>query len=205
MTKQLKINYLWLFTLTILFTACNEDIVNDSSDGSVVTKLGFLISNKNEATNIDSIYCVLSLPNSDEYYIFQRNKYNNERFDIIFPTSIPEKNFHTDYFDGLTLTDNSVKIAIASFYAHSSSSLSTLSFSNGSIERPGQKNAIFIFADKEVKITGIRKISTITANYDVSLKSGWNIIIGELTKTSPNPEFDFFSQKDFPNDFKWYY
>jgi len=206
----------FIFSAAVLFTALSFTGCDKDKEKPVPTPDGFIINAqvKNGANFNALVDEVRAMSYGDEdVFVLAKAPYQNGGFKITLPGKVDEKllfPMDDDAPEGITISDRNVKICTAeSFEAYKNGehfddliqvaiNLSTFSM----VQR------MYMYADRNVTITGVAQEEEMTMTYDIDFKKGWNaayisisFMTGTMTFTTTPPATlpEWWFAEDFYN------
>ena len=193
MKAQLKkLALLPLFCGLVLTSACSNDDDNPTENGNaepfIITAI---VENGNDYNDLINTVAMIGLTtvhyegiHPPQFFesseMLASGNYSNGGFIITLPATLDAKFFHSfvdDIPEGIAISDRNIKMTTILPLALNDSGTPIGIFSLGQQEQSRTTEALFVYADRDVTITGT--IATdgpilSTETWNVSLKRGWN-------------------------------
>lgn len=215
--KKLTFILISVITLTVGFTSCKTE---EPGENSNEWKIDAKVENgANYNATVDSVYAILS----NETELAGKAKYENGGFKMNLMAVAPENlsTISEDMPDGITVSDKTAKITLIQLlYGIKNGNLvglflftkySQSDFMKEDADLDDGGVAMYIYANKNVKITGIdteidtydSQTYTYTTTYNLTLKAGWNRVVINVLENS-----EFYTKSEIVNlsnssGYKW--
>ncbi len=215
--KKLTFILISVITLTVGFTSCKTE---EPGENSNEWKIDAKVENgANYNATVDSVYAILS----NETELAGKAKYENGGFKMNLMAVAPENlsTISEDMPDGITVSDKTAKITLIQLlYGIKNGNLvglflftkySQSDFMEEDADLDDGGVAMYIYANKNVKITGVdtetdtydSQTYTYTTTYNLTLKAGWNRVVINVLENS-----EFYTKSEIvnlsnSNGYKW--
>ena len=132
------------------------------------------------------------------YETFAEGSYANGGFTLTLPQTVSSQYLITlhELLESIDVSDRNARITVTVFSAYSSDNFQVGSFY---LSRPWTATT-FMYADRDVAITGLEGDGYLNVTYNLFLKKGWNIIY----ETESNMGRDYYLTTTPVKGLKWY-